>query len=332
MSLVSWECRQMMRQPGVWRRIDWSPQGQSVNVFGMIEFLQQAGLTGAVRMLDIPKFCGTFPSLSDLLAPLQSSLRCLSIRNAKLGPVSTFEPEDEETSMLTLPEQGVNWPNIKFLNLFNTDLTKCDLLNQLTVPNAETMVMSGVIARSEDLLNFILRSRKTLKHLDISRTGLDEAQVTLITCQSLRLESLVATELKWKPAEEVLQQQFRSIKVRTQLLPLAQVLIEPRMADVACLYDIDGKGVSLLADAIYVGITCKVIEYLITALEIDVNRCGTLPSPWRLPYPTKYIEGFDLLRAALPFHQAVITNKFDIATLLLSFGANARQKTPYEIC
>lgn len=182
-------------------------------------------------------------------------------------------------------------------------------------------------ARAEDLLNFILRSKYSLRCLDISRTSLDEAQVTLVIAQSPRLETLIATELKWRPVEDAFQLKHQHLRVRTQLLPHRKDLIIKRLTEVACLYDVDGTGISLLADAIYVGIKCDVIEYLIRELDIDVNKCGEAPCPWRLPYPTKYIEKFELLRSTLPFHQAVLLNKFDTANMLLKYGADPYKKT-----
>jgi len=153
--------------------------------------------------------------------------------------------------------------------------------------------------------------------------------MSMILRTSPKLEYLVATEMKWRPIEDTLQSIYNNLRIRTQLLPHRKEALIRRITDVVCLYDVDGKGISLLADAIYVGIKCDVIQYLIQTLNIDVNKCNGFPDPWTLPYPTKFIESFELLRSPLAFHQALLLNKFDMADMLLKYGADIYGKTPY---
>jgi len=323
--------RRRLLQGCMWKTIEGFPStGVSSNlsvdtIFDMVNFLNTNALSGQVKMLDIPRCKCALPCpTTEFFAPLFSNLRSLSIRNSTMGGVSSWLTE------VAIPiDQSITWPSMKFLNLCNTNLQSSQFFKCVTVPNLESLILSGVaVSNSDDMLNFILRSSKYLKNLDISRTKLDETALGFIVRGSPKLENLVATELKWRPLEETLQAMYGHLKIRTQLLPHRKDNLARRIPDVACLYDVDGNGCSLVADAIYVGIKCDVINYLIQSLDIDVNRCDCLPSPWCVPYPTKYIESFELLRAPLPFHQSILLNKFDISNMLLTFGADLYGKTP----
>jgi hypothetical protein len=68
---------------------------------------------------------------------------------------------------------------------------------------------------------------------------------------------------------------------------------------------------------------------MIDEFNMDVNRHGCLPDPWMLPYPTKIVESYEQMRSPLGFHQAVLLNKLDIASLLLDRGADPNLVSPY---
>ena len=74
----------------------------------------------------------------------------------------------------------------------------------------------------------------------------------VILQECTKLEVLVATELKWRAVEDSLAKEYPRVKIIVRLLSHWLEPLKKRKGDVQCLYDVDGNGCSLLADAIYV--------------------------------------------------------------------------------
>jgi hypothetical protein len=220
----------------------------------------------------------------------------------------------------------IHLPTLRVLNLSNAT---CDNFFALVMaPNLNKLVLSGVRGScSIQMVDFIQRARDSLVELDVSRTSLGEAEFESVLRTCKNLEVVVATELRWRGVEDNYMARYPKVKVIFRLLSHWLEPIKKRREDVACLYDVDGKGCSLLADAIYVGIKIDVIKYILEEFKINVNRFGCLTPPWVLPYPTKVVESFEQLRAPLALHQALLLNKFDIAGYLIAVGADPNLRT-----
>lgn len=79
---VSSICRVKMLQPCIWRKVDCWPAMSAKRLCKFLNFLHSAGLTNAIRQLDIPSSTSTLPNpLENLMAPIVTLLSHLSIRN-----------------------------------------------------------------------------------------------------------------------------------------------------------------------------------------------------------------------------------------------------------
>jgi ankyrin repeat protein len=306
--------RVILKARWLWTSFSFVNCNEPKPVFHLLQFLSSHdGLLTAAKEFEVSCYKRPGFSFSHLMSPMFEHVEKLCLRHLTL--------------IDDAPKGAVVWGHIRILNV--TNLVSEQFFAQVTAPKVEVLVVSGVRGvPNAVLVQFILRSSSTLRRVDVSRTALSEDEVHVILRACKKLEVMVATEMRWRAVEDSLAREYPRTKVIVRLLSHWLEPLKKRRQDVACLYDVDGNGCSLLADAIYVGIKADVIKYMIEEFDMDVNRCGELPPPWVVPYPTKIVENFELLRSPLGFHQALLLNKFDIATLLIEKGADIDLKTP----
>jgi hypothetical protein len=175
-----------------------------------------------------------------------------------------FLSELDESSELMM---SLELPHLRELNLMNLACTR--FFTSVTAPRLEVLILSGVRnILSAQIVSFILKSKETLRQLDISRTTLTEQDIELVLDECQHLEVVVGTEMRWRIKEEEFAVKYPRTKVILRLLSHWLEPIKKRRGDVACLYDIDGRGCSLLADAIYV--VCTLVAFWSDKSDVPV--------------------------------------------------------------
>jgi len=264
-------------------------------------FLKYLDISECKGKVDLPNIVTNFPNLERL------SIRFLEMDDLTEGG------EYKEYKL----------ENLKFLNI--TNLHSNDLLDIIECPNLEHFICSGYTLKdAPKLTSWIVNKKHTLKQLDVSRTCLKEADIKTILDECHQLEVFAATEIMKRNEESRYSLEYPRVKFLFDLLSHQISPINSKKHFVHCLYNVDGLGCSLLADAIYVGTELNVLRFIIDEFQIDINKYNIQPDPWKLPYPMKHMTNKN--RLPIPLHQAAMLGYYDITEHLLRVGADVNLK------
>lgn len=190
-------------------------------------------------------------------------------------------------------------------------------MDMLECPNLEVLICNGFSVKStSQLASWILNSQNTLKQLDVSRTCLKEHDIKSILSSCTKLELCVATEVMKRYEESSFTQEFPNTRFIFDLLSHQINPIKSKKSFIKCLYNVDGEGCSLIADAIYVGTDVQVLGQIIDEFNIDVNKYNIHPDPWEIPYPMKHKTNKN--RMVVPLHQASLLGFIHIMEYLIT--------------
>ncbi|XP_049850416.1 uncharacterized protein LOC126322594 [Schistocerca gregaria] len=252
-----------------------------------------------------------------------------SIRMSNFPPVSNeiggSAPIGGSTTHGKGGEDIIEWPeSLKFLNLTNFNGSR--IFSLVKCNNLESLYLSGAQGNASEILNWLLNSKKTLREVDVSRTTFRQEQVSILLQSCPKLELLVATEVMQRAEEENYSKMYPNVQLLFDLLSHKIDPINARKKYITALYDVDGKGCSLLADGIYVGMEMSALRHIVKEFNIDPNKCRESPSPWKIPFPMKHLTS--IIRFPLALHQAAAFFEIETVRFLLEIGTDPNLKCP----